>query len=82
MSEEKVALLTLRNAPFVRENMYHSEAIKLSDHLRWIETLKNNPTCLYWAIFLNNELVGAIDLTRIDLTNRFAEWGGVSMKNI
>lgn len=73
--EEKVALLELRNAPFVRENMYHSEEIDLTDHLHWLETLKDRTDCLYWAIFLNNELVGGIDLTRIDWPNKFAEWG-------
>ena len=73
--EEKVALLELRNAPFVRENMYHSKEINLTDHLHWLETLKARTDCLYWAIFLNNELVGGIDLTRIDWPNKFAEWG-------
>lgn len=74
-SGEKLALLDLRNAPFVRENMYYPNEIKLTDHLHWLETLENDTTCLYWAIFLDNVLVGAVDLTCIDLTNRFAEWG-------
>ena len=74
-TEEKIALLELRNAPFVRENMYHPGVIKLTDHLHWLETLKRNSTCLYWAVFFDNVLVGAIDLTHIDLTKKFAEWG-------
>lgn len=74
-NQEKHELLELRNAPFVRENMYHTATINLADHLNWLETLKSRTDCLYWVIFLDNILVGAIDLTRIDLTNKFAEWG-------
>ena len=73
--KEKIALLNLRNATFVRENMRHSEEISLTDHLHWLASLKDKMDCLYWAIFLDNELIGSIDLTRIDLKNRFAEWG-------
>lgn len=79
--QEKCEILNLRNAPYVRENMYHAEVINLSTHFQWIESLKNDTTCKYWAISLDDRLIGSIDLSRIDLENKFAEWGFYIDKN-
>ena len=73
--QENYDILELRNAHFVRENMYHMNVINKTDHLHWLESLKSSKTCKYWGIFLDNQLIGSIDLTSINLNNKFAEWG-------
>ena len=73
--KDKLNILKIRNLQYVRENMYTSDIIKTEDHLKWIEGLKTRKDCIYWAIFVDNNLVGAIDLTDISLRGDFAEWG-------
>lgn len=72
---EKEKILILRNSDYVRKNMYNSEKIELKNHMAWIENLKTRNDCKYWAVFVDNNLVGAIDLTDIDMHKKFAEWG-------
>lgn len=73
--EEKISILKIRNADVIRKNMYNPDVIPLEDHLNWISNLDNRKDCIYWAIFADNQLVGSIDLTSINLQEKFAEWG-------
>lgn len=73
--EEKVILLKLRNADYIRKNMYNTEIISLSSHFAWINNLKNREDCIYWAILKDDKIIGCIDLTGIDFNKKIAEWG-------
>lgn len=68
-------ILDLRNTPSIRKNMYNNQIITTQEHLNWIKTLENRKDCCYWGIYLNEQLVGSIDLTHIDTNKMFAEWG-------
>ena len=73
--KESLAILSLRNAPSVRKNMYNPKIITEAEHLNCIKTLKVRKDCCYWGIYVDKQLVGSIDLTRIDTEKMFAEWG-------
>lgn len=73
--EEAMAILPLRNAPAVRKNMYDPKIITTDEHLNWIKNLENRKDCCYWGIYWDDQLIGSIDLTRIDTEKMFAEWG-------
>lgn len=73
--EEAIAILPLRNALSVRKYMYNPKMIAEAEHLNWIKTLRNRKDACYWGIYCNQQLIGSIDLTRIDPKTRFAEWG-------
>lgn len=46
-SNDLEMVLTWRNHPSIRENMFSQQEISLSDHLAWFERSLNNPrTCL------------------------------------
>ena len=71
--EEKLKVLELRNYDYVRKNMYNNSIISKEEHFNFINNLKNRSDCIYWAIFSNKNLIGAINLT--DIKGNFAEWG-------
>ena len=71
--EEKLKVLELRNYDYVRKNMYNNSIISIEEHFNFINNLKNRSDCIYWAIFSNKNLIGAINLT--DIKGNFAEWG-------
>lgn len=74
-TEEAMAILPLRNALSVREYMYNPQRITTGEHLNWIKALKKRKEVCYWGIYCDGELIGSIDLTRIDTKKMFAEWG-------
>ena len=74
-NNEKKELLELRNSEYIRKNMYNTEIISFSSHLEWINNLRNRQDCIYWAILKDNEIIGCIDLTDINLDKKIAEWG-------
>ena len=73
--EDAMAILPLRNALSVRKYMYNPKMISEEEHLNWIKTLKNRKDVCYWGIYCDQQLIGSIDLTRIDTEKMFAEWG-------
>ena len=72
---ESLKVLRLRNVDFVRKNMYNTSIISEKNHLKWIKDLRNRIDCIYWAVYVDDELSGCISLSDIDETTRFAEWG-------
>lgn len=72
---EKFFVLKLRNSYSIRKYMYNSNVIKIRNHLSWIDLLKNRNDCIYYAIFINDELFGGINLKKIDNINHQAEMG-------
>ncbi len=73
--EEKVHILDIRNLEYIRKNMYNSDVIQLENHLNWVNNLQDRSDCIYWAIYVDEELLGSIDITSINWDEKFAEWG-------
>ena len=73
--EEALQVLEYRNLPEIRKNMVTQDVIREDDHLKFINGLKTDKTKAYYAVVFNRELIGAVYLTDIQLTNQSALWG-------
>lgn len=72
--EELELMLSWRNHPNVRQNMYTRHEISLDEHLAWWRRTKKNPTAQYWMYEFNNLPMGIIGFASIDFVNRNASW--------
>ena len=61
--DQQKDILALRNLDTVRVWMTNPEIISEDAHLQFIESLKNNPNRLYYAIYKNGQLAGTYNLT-------------------
>ena len=61
--EQHREILALRNLDVVRKWMVNPEVISENDHLRFVESLKENSNRLYYAVYKNGVLVGTYNLT-------------------
>ena len=73
--EEALEVLEYRNLPEIRKNMLTQEIITETSHFKFINGLKSDRTKTYYAVVFNRELIGAVYLTDIQLTNQSALWG-------
>jgi len=71
-AEENKELLKIRNTKHIRNLSLKKEKIELSSHLGWIQSLKNNASFSYYAIFYENELLGGINIFDV---NTKIKWG-------
>ncbi len=76
---EHKKVLSLRNADEIRKNMKTTQIIELHEHIKWVKNLKNDKTKLYYAIFLNDEIIGSINL--VDIEDKEAFLGLYFSKN-
>lgn len=68
-------LLNIRNLNYIRVEMKDSSIISLADHLAWIEKLKLDTLNVYYAVISNENIIGAIYLTQINLQKSISKWG-------
>ena len=61
--EQNLDILALRNRDDVRSWMVNPEVIPEDNHFKFVESLKDDPNRLYYAIFKNGMLVGSYNLT-------------------
>lgn len=61
--EQNLDILALRNRDDVRSWMVNPEAIPEENHFKFVESLKENPNRLYYAIYKDGVLVGTYNLT-------------------
>ncbi|WP_121628149.1 UDP-4-amino-4,6-dideoxy-N-acetyl-beta-L-altrosamine N-acetyltransferase [Poseidonibacter antarcticus] len=73
--EEQIAILDIRNSDHVRLNMKSSEIIGIEDHIQWIEKLRLDKHNIYYSVFYNEEIVGAIYITAINSEKKKSTWG-------
>ena len=71
---EQLDILAIRNQPELRRNMYTSHEIGEDEHFRWIDQLEGSDTTQFFAVFLNDKLIGAVSLNSISRENRRADW--------
>lgn len=74
-TEEAQDILFIRNEAFVRKNMYNRQIITLKEHFSWLNTLRHKSDRCYWGIYCDKQLIGSIDLTHINFSTMWAEWG-------
>lgn len=61
--KQSLDILALRNHDDVRSWMVNTEVISIKNHLKFVESLRENPNKLYYAIYKRNVLVGTYNLT-------------------
>ena len=61
--EQNFDILALRNRDDVRSWMVNPEVIPEENHFKFVESLKGNPSRLYYAIYKNGVLMGTYNLT-------------------
>ena len=47
--QESFEILNIRNKDFIRKNMITNEIISLENHIKWINSLKNNSDKKYFG---------------------------------
>jgi len=73
--EEHISILNIRNSDYVRLNMKSSEIIKIENHIKWVEKLLLDKSDIYYCVFNNKEIVGAIYVTTINYEKKTSSWG-------
>lgn len=70
---EHEALLKIRNSDYVRLEGLNTKIISLEEHLQWVGSLIGNQGKKYYAVLLNGDIVGGINL--FDMIGSQAYWG-------
>lgn len=68
------AMLSWRNAPAVRKNMYNRHEISLDEHLAWWAKICGSDRHAYLVYELAGSALGIVAFSNIDPRNRNAEW--------
>lgn len=71
---EHLRILTIRNQPEVRRNMYTSHLIGEREHFAWIEGLKTDARTLFSAVAYGGRIIGGISLNSISHADKRADW--------
>jgi len=67
-------MLSWRNAPAARRNMYTRHVISLEEHLAWWEKTKIEKRHLYYMYEYNSEALGIVGFNNIDTVNKNSSW--------
>lgn len=67
-------MLSWRNAPHARRNMYTRHLISLEEHLAWWERIKMDARHRYFMYEDHSEPLGIVGFNNIDILNRNASW--------
>jgi len=73
--EESIQLLNIRNLETVRNNSRTTDIIEIEDHLKWIVRLQEQNDNVYYAVVVDLEIVGGINLIDVNSEKKFAYWG-------
>lgn len=71
--KEQIEIREWRNLPEVRRYMYNTQIISLEEHLKWINSLKNNNSIKVYYSIMNNEKIGVNILRK--KSEDIYEWG-------
>lgn len=77
---EHEALLNIRNSDYVRLEGLNTNVIAIKEHLQWVASLIKNKEKKYYAVTLDGEIVGGINL--FDVSHNQAHWGLFFRANI
>lgn len=74
-SAQQNDLLQIRNKENVRRSMYTDRIITLEEHLRYVNTLRNDHSQLLYAVLSNDRsVVGALSFSQIDRLHKKCDW--------
>lgn len=73
--DEVELMLSWRNSPKVRKNMFTQQKIGLQDHLAWWESVKKRDSQKVLMFESNNVPLGIVSFTGIDETAAYSSWG-------
>jgi len=68
-------VLSWRNRPEVRKNMYSQHVIALKDHRRWWAGARDDPSRQYLVFEMAGTPMGAVNFTEISPAHATAFWG-------
>lgn len=74
-------MLSWRNAPNVRENMYTRHEISLDEHLAWWAAVQKNCSQEYLIFELNDVALGVVGFSDIDGESMNASWAFYASPN-
>lgn len=67
-------MLSWRNAPAVRENMYTAHEISLTEHLSWWERTRGSGGQRYFMYEFQDQPLGIVGFTELDRINQNSSW--------
>jgi UDP-4-amino-4,6-dideoxy-N-acetyl-beta-L-altrosamine N-acetyltransferase len=67
-------MLTWRNAPSVRANMYTRHEISLEEHLTWWDRIQTRMDQRYFMYEYKGQLLGVVAFNGIDAANKNSAW--------
>ena len=73
-SEQAMEVLSIRNEPGVRHNMYTDHVIQPDEHMSWIERLKSSNDTVFFAVVHEGRTIGGVSLSGINLKHNRADW--------
>ena len=71
--DEHRKLLEIRNLDYIRIGTNDGKIIELENHLSWVENLKSDTTKIFYAVYVDGELLGGINL--FDMLDEVSHWG-------
>lgn len=72
--DELSLILSWRNDPSVRNNMYTRHEITMEEHFSWWNKIRDLDSVKYFMYEYNNTPMGVVGFTAIDFKNRNAFW--------
>ena len=79
--DELELMLTWRNAPAVRRNMYTHHEITLVEHLAWWQQVRERSDCRYLMYVQDGVPAGIVYITQLNGQDSSAFWGFYSSPN-
>lgn len=67
-------ILSIRNEPPVRNNMYTNHQIGAEEHRLWVDGLRSSPDRKFFSVEHEANIVGAAGLSAINFAHRRADW--------
>lgn len=64
-----------RNEAEIRRFMINKHIIEKSEHLKWIDSLREKKNIKYWVVIIDNKPIGVVNLQNIDYSKKQSEWG-------
>lgn len=68
------AILSIRNEPDVRRNMYTSHQIQPSEHEAWLQSLVESAKSKFYAVLREGAVIGGVGISAIDRAHSRADW--------
>ncbi|AYH02185.1 UDP-4-amino-4,6-dideoxy-N-acetyl-beta-L-altrosamine N-acetyltransferase [Pectobacterium parmentieri] len=73
-NSELELILSWRNNPLIRKNMYNSNVISLDEHLKWWGEIKKSECHKYFIFEISDKAEGVVAFSDINKNNSHAFW--------